>query len=375
MKDIEFTRSSEYVLNKDKVINAYVRYMLNRTQSMFSYVGLPESIPQRCLELLLQTKGYCFVTKCNGELYALDGALGGELNAYYEPTEIVISNPALKLSASYKIDIDGVLVRNDALCIGLLPILQKYGVMLAENTISIRTVDIILRMAMLISAPDDKTYTSAKKFVADIEQGKISVIGESAFFDGLKTHTIANSQNYLKQFIEMEQYLKASCFNEIGLNANWNAKRESLQSSEVSLNDDFLLPLVDNMIKCRNEAIEKINAMYGTDISIDYASAWKVTHEENEKQIALSESITETLTDNEVTASDISVSESGENIHIGVDDSTAIIESANSEDDKTESKSSENTGSNEGIDAGNSESSTTESEEKENDRKEKEGKG
>ena len=366
MKDIEFTRSSEYVLNKDKVINAYVRYMLNRTQSMFSYIGLPESIPQRCLELLLQTKGYCFVTKCNGELYAFDGALGGELNAYYEPTEIVITNPALKVSASYKIDIDGVLVRNDALCIGLLPILQKYGVMLAENTISIRTVDIILRMAMLISAPDDKTYTSAKKFVADIEQGKISVIGESAFFDGLKTHTIANSQNYLKQFIEMEQYLKASCFNEIGLNANWNAKRESLQSSEVSLNDDFLLPLVDNMIKCRNEAIEKINAMYGTEISIDYASAWKVTHEENEKQVAISESITETLADNEVTANDISVSDSGENIHIGVDDSTASVDSANSKDDKAESENTENAGDNEGIDAG--------SEERENDRKEKEGK-
>ena len=371
MKNIEFAKSSEYVLNKDKVINAYVRYMLNRTQSMFSYVGLPESIPQRCLELLLQTKGYCFVTKCNGVLYALDGTLGGELDAYYEPTEIVISNPALKVSASYKIDIDGVLVRNDALCIGLLPILQKYGVMLAENTISIRTVDIILRMAMLISAPDDKTYTSAKKFVADIEQGKISVIGESAFFDGLKTHTIANSQNYLKQFIEMEQYLKASCFNEIGLNANWNAKRESLQSSEVSLNDDFLLPLIDNMIKCRNDAIEKINAMYGTEISIDYASAWKVTHEENEKQIALSESITETLTDNEVTANDISVSDNGENIHIGVDDSTDSIESANSEDDRAESKNPDN----EGIDAGNSEPKATGSEERENDRKEKEGKG
>ena len=336
---IEFSKASEYVMNKDRVINAYVRYMLNRTQSMFSYEGLPESIPQRCLELLLQTKGYCFVTMCEGELYAFDGALGGELDAYYEPTEIVITNPALKVSKSYKIGIDGVLVRNDALCVGLLPILQKYGVMLAENAISIRTVDIILRMALLISAPDDKTYTSAKKFVSDIEHGKISVIGESTFFDGLKTHTIANSQNYLKQFIEIEQYLKASCFNEIGLNANWNAKHENLQSSEVSLNDDFLLPLVDNMIKCRNEAIEAINSMYGTEIRIDYASAWKVTHEENEKQVAISESVTETLTDNEVTANEVSVSTGTESIHVGVDD--------NAENKDT---STYNDGNNEGYD-------------------------
>lgn len=329
MQSIIYDKSKEYVLNKDKVIDSYVRYMLSRTQSMFNYSGLPDSIPARSLELLLQTKGYCYVTEYNGELYALYGALGGELDVYYEPMQITISNPALNLSKTFDIANDGVLVRNDALMMGLLPILQKYGVMLAENTISIRTVDIILRMALLISAPDDKTYSSAKRFVSDIEQGKISVIGESAFFDGLKTHTIANSQNYLKQFIEMEQYLKASCFNEIGLNANWNAKHESLRTNEVAMNDDFLLPLVDNMIKCRNEAIEKINSMYGTDIAIDYASAWKVTHEENEKQIAMSESITATLEDSSTQPDNISVSTGSEDIHIGVenfDDDESISE-------------------------------------------------
>ena len=104
------------------------------------------------------------------------------------------------------------------------------------------------------------------------------------------------------------------------------------------------------MIKCRNEAIEKINAMYGTEISIDYASAWKVTHEENEKQIAISESITDTLMDSEVTASEISVSDSGESIHIGVDDSTV-----NSEDDKAESENPENVMDNELADDGSEE--------------------
>ena len=93
----------------------------------------------------------------------------------------------------------------------------------------------------------------------------------------------------------MEQYLKASCFNEIGLNANYNMKREALSSNESALNDDFLLPLVDNMIKERQTAIEKINEKYNLDISIDFASAWKVTHEENEKQIALSETIQEQI--------------------------------------------------------------------------------
>ena len=70
-------------------------------------------------------------------------------------------------------------------------------------------------------------------------------------------------------------------------------KREQLGSNEAALNDDFLLPLVDNMIKERQRAVEKINEMFGTDISVDFASSWKVTHQENEKQIALADSIIE----------------------------------------------------------------------------------
>lgn len=290
---IEFDRANEYVVNKDTVINHYIRYMLSRTQSMFAYAGLPDTIPASKLEMMLQTKGYAFITEVEGKLYALHGSLGGMPDVYEDCTEINVANVALNLTKTYNLENDGVLVNNDALRIGLLPILQKYGALLAENTISIRTVDIILRMCVMISASDDRTYTGAEKFINDILKGKISAIGESAFFEGVKVHSIANTQNYLLQFIELEQYLKASCFNEIGLNANYNMKRESLGSNEAAMNDDFLLPLVDNMIKERQTAIDKVNEKYGTEISIDYASAWKVTHEENVKQVAIAESITD----------------------------------------------------------------------------------
>ena len=289
----QFHAANQYVVDKDRALDSYLNYMLARTQSMFSYSGLPETIPQRALERLLQTKGYCFITKHDGALYALYGGLGGEENVYGEPTQITIANTALKLSKTYDLEKDGVLIESDSYRIGLLPLLQKYGALLTENTLSLRTVDVILRMVCLISASDDKTHTSAEKFITDIENGKISAVGESAFFEGIRIHSVANTQNYLTQFIELEQYLKASCFNEIGLNGNYNMKRTYINHTESDMNDDFLLPLVDDMIKCRQEAIEKINSMFGTEISIDYASAWKVTHAENEKEIAISESLAE----------------------------------------------------------------------------------
>lgn len=289
---LKFDDANKNVIDKDVAIRNYVKYMLSRTQAMFSYSGLPDTIPASQLELLLQTSGHAFITKVNDDLYALDGSLGGPPDPYGDYTTITVSNVALNLSKQYDLSKDGVLINNDTLRQGIMPILYKYGCLLSENMLTMRTVDIILRMVCMISASDDRTYQGATKFIQDIEKGKISAIGESAFFDGVKLHTVSNSQNYMNQFIEYEQYLKASCFNEIGLNANYNMKGANITSEEASLNDDFLLPLVDNMMKERQTAIAKINDMYGTNISIDYASAWQVTHMENEKEKAISETIT-----------------------------------------------------------------------------------
>ena len=285
----DFRLATDYVLNKDKAVDTFIRYMLARTQAMFEYEGLPETIPAHALEYLLQVKGSCFVTEVNGSLYALTGSAGGEPDPYGEPTQYTVANVALKLSKTYDINNDGVFCRNDSFEMGLLPIFQKYGSLLAENMITMRTVDIMLRMVCLISASDDNTHASAEKFIQDIEAGKVSAVGENAFFEGVRVHNVSNTQNYLQQFVDYEQYLRASCFNEIGLDSNYNMKRANLTEKEVSMNDDFLLPLVDNMIKQRQDAIDRINAKYGTSISISYASAWKVTHMENEKEISISE--------------------------------------------------------------------------------------
>lgn len=296
----DFDTASAYVLDKGKAVDSYVRYMLVRTQAMFEYQGLPDTIPQSKLEYLLQTKGSCFVTEVEGKLYALSGNAGGELDVYGDPTQYTVSNTALKLTKTYDIEKDGVLMRNDAFEVGLLPLLQKYGALLAENTLSMRTILIVLRMVLIISASDDMTAASAQKFIKDIESGKFSAVGESAFFEGLKVQTTPNTQNYLTQFMEMEQYLRGSCYNDIGLASQYNMKRANLTEREVAKDDDVLLPLIDNMIKERQTAIEAINEKYGTDISIDYASSWKIAHAQNEKEIALSEAVTEEVQTGEI---------------------------------------------------------------------------
>ena len=52
-------------------------------------------------------------------------------------------------------------------------------------------------------------------------------------------------------------------------------KREYQSEEELQANTDVLLPLVDNMLVCRQEAVEFINKTYGTSISVKKNSSWE----------------------------------------------------------------------------------------------------
>lgn len=290
---INSSKIKEYVTDKRLSAKSYVRYMFLRLMKMFRYENLPETLPQHMLEYYLLTNGSCFVTKVDGKIYAFVGGPGGEPDVYYRPTRYVYSNPALQYSAmseiddpastpmndrQWKIGEDGILVRNDSMWVGMYPMVARYATMMAENLLTLRTADVLLRVSVLISAPDDKTRIAAENFIRKIEKGELSVIGETPFFDGVKMQSPpSNNGSYLTQFIELHQYLKGSFYNEIGLNANFNMKREAIGEGESSLNEDSLLPLCEDMLRCRKEDMQRVSDLFELDppITVEFDSAWE----------------------------------------------------------------------------------------------------
>lgn len=266
--------------DKRRCLRDYVTYMLERTQKIFEYTGLPDSVPKRLLEAMLQTNGFACFAKVKGELYAFYGGLGGEPDEYYRPTVCVVSNPALNYTGTLKIGEDCVIVRNDSYLTGLLPMFQRYATAMVENDISFRMASINTRIEFLLSAPDDATKAAAEKFLEDIEDGKLGVIAENAFLDGIKAQEVGRSMRTFTDLIEYQQYLKASWFNEIGLNANYNMKREKLSTTESQMNNDALLPLVDDMLENRRIGLELVNEMFGTNIEVNFTSSWEKLVEE-----------------------------------------------------------------------------------------------
>ena len=270
-----FGKCNNILNDKEALKKQIISQMLNKTITIFKYGNLPETITEKDIEIITQVNGYSIWKEVDGKLYVFYGSLGGEPNPYYLPTIAIIANPALRYNASLKIDEECVVMLNDYLYTGLMPLFNKYGSLLTEAEISLKYAIINARVPALLQSDNDNTYKSAKEFFTKIENGDgYGIIASKEFFEGIKSQDFYK-QPYIKDLIESIQYIKASWYNEIGLNSQFNMKREAINSAEVTLNEDILYPAVDVMLQCRKKAVEKINKMFGTNITVELNSVWE----------------------------------------------------------------------------------------------------
>ena len=100
------------------------------------------------------------------------------------------------------------------------------------------------------------------------------------------------SGDLIYKLLEVLQYLKASALHEVGINANYDLKRTITTKTESDLNLDYLIPLVDNMYRCRLETVSELNKIYNLKVDCDLHSTWlneklktesELHNEDNEK--------------------------------------------------------------------------------------------
>lgn len=265
--------------DKDKALFNLISEMLKITLDMFKWEGLPSTIPERELELLLQLRGSCIVASHNSNLYALGGNLSGECDAYYIPKYYIVANPWLKLEKTFERDVDCIFGTNDRMWTGLTPMMERYATQSLETDISLSIANIQERLHALVRCANDSEKVAFETLLSRLEKGDLAsaiVSDEWAMNDGIGVMPFAgDSHKTITELIELRQYIKASWFNELGLQANYNMKREAINSTEGQLNEDGLVPLVADMLECRQQFAEGINDMFGTDISVDLSGAWK----------------------------------------------------------------------------------------------------
>ena len=260
--------------DKDKNVQDYVKYMFNRSMAMFKWHNLPETIPQKELERILQMFGYALIIKHNEQMFVVNAGLGGEVDEYNRPTKANVIVPALNLNKEYKIGDDCLLILNDDMGQGLMSIYSRYSSLLAETDLTALMTVINKRADSVIIANDDITVESAKMFIDKLAKGETNIIMENSLFEGIKILPKQEQAQKLDELYQYSQYLKASMFNEIGLNANYNMKKERLITDEVN-NTDSIYPLIDNMYMNRLQACKDIEQMFGASVEVEFNSSWE----------------------------------------------------------------------------------------------------
>lgn len=271
---------------KKDIIKLKNDMMLNKTVKMFDWKNLPETTNSLILEKQLQSSGTMGVIKQNEELYFLRGGLGGMLDYNFIPTQYIISNPYLSLDKNvFKINENCVLLKNDTNMMGLKGLFNYYNNSILETEISARLLLVNMRASLLISASDDNTKRSAEEFLKKLNNGEQGIIGDDGLLESLKVHQSSNTYNGLTNLIEYLQYNKAMLLNELGIQSNFNMKRERLNTEEVNANLGELQLLVNNMLEERKIAIEKINEMFGTNINVELSETWSIKKDEENEEV------------------------------------------------------------------------------------------
>lgn len=264
--------------NKDFLYPLYIQKTLLKTQRLFEYENLPETIPARSLEFILQTFGYAIFTKVDNDYYIFFGGLGGVPNAYYEPTMAIVSNPYLKYFDTLEIDDNCVVIRNDAFRMGLMPLIKRYAYLQSELDVTMKFTALNLRHSFVFNAHNDPAKESAEKYIDTIVKGEKPSVIQSLFEEDDINITPNNVQPATVQhLIEMKQYIEGTFLQEIGIQSAFNMKREAINEAESTLSTDILFPLIDDLLYERQVALDMINAKYGLNIKVKISSVWAHT--------------------------------------------------------------------------------------------------
>lgn len=275
------------ICNVQMNFHHYFDMLTNKACNLFIWEGLPETIDLRALNLGLILNGKVCFTKFGDKLYALTGNVGGEPNAYYEPTTFIIANPVLgskqikirqKDGSSSLEGLDGILMANsdvdyesDRPVGGLYGLIYQFAGLLADNVSSLNVSQINGRVSQIFTADSDTIGKTAELVLKEIYEGKPYKIVTQDIIDkvGVLAAAASGQTNTLLNLMEIHQFFLAQFYSELGIIANYNMKRERINTAESEMNKGALDINIWNMLENRRKALEQVNEMFGTNISVE----------------------------------------------------------------------------------------------------------
>lgn len=240
-----------------------------------------ETVNWDYFKLNLILDGSICVTDFNAKLYACIGNPGGEPDEYYVPTIFTIANPILG-SKQVRDGKDGIIIYNTAidsfaytghsfvLSGGLYDLISQTATLLADNIISINCNQINSRVLAFVTADSESQAVAGEAILKRMYAGKPYQILRSDLIDKINVNPLNTSSvgTNLTQLVELHNYIVANFFQSIGIKSNNVMKRERLINSEIDSQNDYLKISLLEILTSWQRGFDKVNELYGTDISV-----------------------------------------------------------------------------------------------------------
>lgn len=263
-----------------KLRRFYQRYLLQKAISVFEW-KLPETWdPDYFLYTLY---GYGYTAVINTEKFGVIpqwGALGG-YNVFYRPTYVMIANPLIPELLKPVIDVDCTIIKLQPDYGTIMDLINYYADMMALCAESISINLINSHVSTVFPAAGKAMAESYKKMFDKLASGDPAVVvGKNLFDDSGKPAWMPYNANIKNEYVadtilsDMRK-LEAMFDTDIGIpNANTD-KRERLITDEVNANnaETALRPML--WLQELKKSVEKTNAMFDTEISVD----WRINPE------------------------------------------------------------------------------------------------
>ncbi len=264
-------------LTYDLLFTRFKKKLINTACSVFEWENLPETFDENYLTTELLMSGHIGIIKISDGLYTVRGNVGGEINEYYKPTQFIYANPVLG-SGNPEINKDIAVIfltseDTDPLSLhgGLSALIDSTASLLADNQLSLNIAQKNTRLMLVAHADNEATANSAEQALKGMYEGKPYKVVNSKFQDTFTVNPLVSAKpaESMQQLIENYQFIWSTFLQELGINSNFNLKRERLVQAEVALNAECMDTLIDDIEKNVKKGVDMCNSMYGTDIKFN----------------------------------------------------------------------------------------------------------
>lgn len=245
---------------------------------LFTWEGLPESIPQHELEFAVLNRGYGVVVLSNkGEWLApFDYSCEGITNYYDMFTHVNFTTPLT--FGRREFGKNSVLVPNNSLKMPLSFKIQRYATMLAHIDVSIINELVNDRNSALIEAINGSQAEQGNIYLNRLYNGDVSTVINKGF-EMLKFSDInRRTQSEVEKLIVVRNKTLQAYLEEIGIKKQTEKKERMITDESIS-NNEMLKLNISDMLECRQKSAEEMSELMKRKISvksnIDYLSEGK----------------------------------------------------------------------------------------------------